>query len=238
MGYASRAGRARTSASNPQAFGVCDRCGIWTNHNRLHWQYDWRGASLMNIRLLVCDTCLDTPQQQLRAIVVPADPTAIEQPRTEPFLQDEANNRQAIGLPYNIWVNNLIDVCFWKNNQNQTVNWGSPSSFGYNSIDPNTGLPIPGGSTRITQTNDIRVMNQTGEPPGGRNNLPGTDWLVPAVIYDGIEIGLPYENTTVPYTGPLSPPYNYMVQWNNVWVFGDFWANNVNAGVNWTTTIL
>lgn len=99
MSYASRSGRARTSASNPNAFAVCDRCGIWHNWINLQWQYDWRGASLQNIRFLVCRSCLDTPQEQLRAIVVPADPLPIIQARVEPFVQDETNYQTITQLP-------------------------------------------------------------------------------------------------------------------------------------------
>lgn len=90
MAYASKVGRARVSSTNPQAIAVCDRCGIWRNFVDLHWQYDWRGAALQNIRILVCRECYDTPQEQLRAIVVPADPLPIEQARVEPFLADES----------------------------------------------------------------------------------------------------------------------------------------------------
>jgi len=97
MGYASRSGRAQTSARNPRAFGVCDRCGIWTNHDKLSWQFDWRGASLMNTRILVCETCLDVPQSQLRAIIVPADPVPIQNPRVESFAADETNYRSTSG---------------------------------------------------------------------------------------------------------------------------------------------
>lgn len=90
MGYASRSGRARTSATNPHAFAVCDRCGMWYNHNRLVWQHDWAGTSLINKRILVCTySCLDKPQQQLRAIIIPADPLPVYNPRTEPFAEDE-----------------------------------------------------------------------------------------------------------------------------------------------------
>lgn len=91
MGYASKAGRARVSARRPQAQAVCDRCGMWYNHVDLVWQYDWAGSSLVNKRILVCKrTCLDKPQQQLRAIIIPADPVPIKNPRTEPFNEDEA----------------------------------------------------------------------------------------------------------------------------------------------------
>jgi hypothetical protein len=90
MAYASRSGRANTSLLKPRAFAVCDRCNRWWNHYKLRWQYDWRGTTLANIRLLVCPECYDKPQQQLRAIVLPPDPVPIKQPRPEPFSEDEA----------------------------------------------------------------------------------------------------------------------------------------------------
>jgi hypothetical protein len=92
MAYASRSGRARVSSKNPQAFGVCDRCGMWYNHVDLMWQFDWAGASLINKRILVCRPCNDVPQEQLRAIVLPADPVPVMNPRTEPYLNDENDN--------------------------------------------------------------------------------------------------------------------------------------------------
>lgn len=92
MGYASQAGRARTSAKNPQAHAICDRCGFRYNHVDLRWQFDWRGTSLQNIRLLVCNSCTDEAQQQLRAIVIPADPVPVVNPRIQDFAVAETNN--------------------------------------------------------------------------------------------------------------------------------------------------
>ena len=166
MGYASQAGRARTSARNPQAHAICDRCGFRYNHVNLRWQYDWRGASMMNIKLLVCNTCYDQPQEQLRAIVVPADPVPIVNPRIQDFVTAESNTRV---------------------------------TSGQNTVDPVTGIPVPGGDTRITENNNTRVTQQTGEPPGGLNTQPGTDPNAPG----DNDPGLPYNNTTVPETGPL-----------------------------------
>lgn len=91
MGYASQAGRAKTSATNPQAHAICDRCGFRYNHVNLRWQFDWRGTSLQNIKLLVCGPCYDEPQEQLRAIVVPADPVPIMNPRLQDFVAAETN---------------------------------------------------------------------------------------------------------------------------------------------------
>jgi len=166
MGYASQSGRARTSARNPQAHAICDRCGFRYNHVNLRWQYDWRGASMMNIKLLVCNTCYDQPQEQLRAIVVPADPVPIVNPRIQDFVTAESNTRV---------------------------------TSGQNTTDPVTGIPVPGGDTRITENDNTRVTQQTGEPPGGLNEQPGTDPNAPG----DNDPGVPYNNTTVPQTGPL-----------------------------------
>lgn len=170
MGYASQSGRARTSPSNPQAHAICDRCGFRYNHVDLQWQMDWRGSSLQNIRLLVCNTCLDTPQNQLRAVTLPADPMPISNPRVQDFVAASSMNRV---------------------------------TSGQNTVDPGTNIPIIGGDTRITQTSSTRVTQQTGEPPGGLNQFPGTSIAVPT----DLEVngpGLPYDNTVVPTTGPLT----------------------------------
>lgn len=169
MAYASQSGRARTSATNPQAHAICDRCGFRYNHVNLRWQYDWRGASLMNIKLLVCDTCYDEPQQQLRAIVIPADPIPIMNPRIQDFVTAETNTR---------------------------------ATSGQNTVDPTTNIPVVNGDTRVTQDDKVRVTQQTGEPPGGLNEEPGTSPTVPASL-GGNDPGLPYNDDEVPKTGPL-----------------------------------
>jgi hypothetical protein len=91
MAYASKAGRARISSTNPQALAICDRCGFTYNHVDLAWQFDYAGAGLINKRILVCNSCMDTPQEQLRAIVLPADPTPIVNPRVEVWADAESD---------------------------------------------------------------------------------------------------------------------------------------------------
>jgi hypothetical protein len=91
MAYASQSGRARTSAKNPQAFAVCMRCGFWYNRVELAFQWEWSGAQLRNTYLLVCKPCTDTPQEQLRAFVLPADPVPIYYPSVENFAEDETD---------------------------------------------------------------------------------------------------------------------------------------------------
>ena len=169
MAYASQAGRARTSPNNPQAHAICDRCGFRYNHVNLSWQFDWAGASLINKRLLVCNTCNDMPQQQLRAIIVPADPMPIMNPRLQDFATAETNTR---------------------------------ATSGQNTVDPTTNIPVINGDTRITQDDKVRVTQQTGEPPNGLNQEPGTSITVPADI-GGNDPGLPYNMDEVPETGSL-----------------------------------
>lgn len=82
-------GRARVSPSRPQAMAVCDRCGIWHSHVDLQWQWEWSGVKLQNLRLLVCDECLDIPQAQLKARILSPDPLPIKNPRPEYFYIDE-----------------------------------------------------------------------------------------------------------------------------------------------------
>lgn len=86
-------GRAKVNARHPQAFAVCDRCGIWYNHADLNPQYEWRGSSLQNTGYLVCRTCLDVPQEQFRPISLPPDPPPVANPRPEFFIYAETGFR-------------------------------------------------------------------------------------------------------------------------------------------------
>lgn len=104
MAYASRAGRARTSATNPQAHAICDRCGGRYNHVDLQFQFDWAGATVQNKRILVCRHCLDEMQPQLRSITLPGDPPPILNPRPENFTAAETNFRVTEGSPLPITV--------------------------------------------------------------------------------------------------------------------------------------
>jgi hypothetical protein len=85
MAYASRSGRARVSSSNPEAFGVCQRCGFWYQRRVLRNQMAWRGATLLPTWVFVCERCNDTPQEQDRAFIPPADPVPIQLALPEDF---------------------------------------------------------------------------------------------------------------------------------------------------------
>lgn len=97
MGYASRAGRARTSATNPQAHAICDRCGGRFNLVDLRNQRQWFGTTLKTYNILVHPECYDRPQEQLRAIALPADPVPKANARIEYFSTYETDVRQTSG---------------------------------------------------------------------------------------------------------------------------------------------
>ena len=241
MGYASKQGRARVSARNPQAAAVCDRCGFIYNHVNLRWQYDWRGTSLQNLKLLVCSTCADVPQEQLRSLVIPADPVPIMNPRTENFDNASTNQRAVSGrvkdisglvsngqtvtiltssttpasVGSTVYVQNVVpsgyngaflvlsstrtSITYASTVVDPYISGGTVSIGGV-AIDPIVGIPVYENNIRTTQTGDVRVPQQTGEPPNGTNTLPGTDPNAPG----DNNPGLPYGNIQVPQTGPLS----------------------------------
>jgi hypothetical protein len=67
----------RVNPSSPEAAAICDRCGRQFNHCDLIWQFDYRGDNLQNLGYLVCQTCLDVPQEQLRPKMVSPDPEPV-----------------------------------------------------------------------------------------------------------------------------------------------------------------
>jgi len=135
-------GRAKVSTRNPEAFAICDDCGFLYNLSELRWQFEWGGNRLINKKQLVCRRCNDLPNTQLRAIVLPADPMPVMNPRVQNYQQAETDYR---------------------------------ATSGQNTVNPQTGIPIPGNTLRITQNDEYRVTQETGEPPYGTNQLPGTD---------------------------------------------------------------
>lgn len=132
-----------------------------------------------------------------------------------------------------------------------------------NSIDFWTGIPIPGGDTRITQDDNTRSTQITGEAPGGLDNTPGTSFLVPGNDLLGPEQGLPCGFNQIPQTGPLAP---YLINltwyptiapdpllWGGQQILwgpqtiswggqsGTFsgvnWTNNLGGVITWTTNV-
>jgi hypothetical protein len=144
MSYASQSGRARTSSRRPEAHAICDRCGFRYNHQDLAFQYEWRGATLQNIRILVCRRCLDVPQENIRSIVLPADPMPIMNPRVQDFVAASTDYRTVsdgtvidphTGIPIPSKVLLVTEDC-----QNVTTEpYGLPTGFDQNAIMPYNG---------------------------------------------------------------------------------------------------
>ena len=92
-------GRAKVDRNNPSAWAVCDDCGFLYNREALAWQFEWAGARTQNTNFLKCPRCLDELQEQLRVIVLPADPVPIHNPRPEQYV---TNNNPITSLGGNI----------------------------------------------------------------------------------------------------------------------------------------
>jgi hypothetical protein len=84
-------GRAKVNPNSPRAFARCDRCGFIYNHINLKFQYDFRGPQLQNLRFLVCNTCYDKPQPQLKPIILTEDPLPILNARPEDYINAEVD---------------------------------------------------------------------------------------------------------------------------------------------------
>ena len=90
-------GRAKVSTRSPDPFAICDDCGFLFNHSELRWQMEWGGNKLINKKQLVCRRCNDIPNTQLRAIVLPADPMPIMNPRVQNYQAASTDYRTTSG---------------------------------------------------------------------------------------------------------------------------------------------
>jgi len=191
-------GRAKVSTRNPDPFAICDSCGFLYNHSELRWQYQWSGNKLVNLRQLNCRRCNDIPQTQLRAIILPADPMPVMNPRPQDYRAASTDNR---------------------------------ATSGQNTVDPETGIPIPGNTLRITENDDFRVTQQTGAPNGSLNELPGTD--PNAVTYRTISNAVGNGSGRIRLTVNTT---SGMITGQNVTI-GDV-VGTTEANGNWTITVI
>jgi len=187
MAYASIAGRCHADANNPISQSVCDRCGIWTPHNQMKFQMDYRGRQLTNIRVFVCDLCTDTPQPQLKPRVIPVDPLPTPNARTEPYLYDESNNRYTsalperdffTGIPLPVGENRITQNMENRTTQQTGTAPGSRNMFpgieGYQ-VPDDLGLPydytgVPNTGIIVEEVNYAYWLSDTTNPTWWRNN--------------------------------------------------------------------
>ena len=85
--------RAAVDPYDPRAWGTSDRNGFVGNHENMCWQFDWRGTTLVNLRVLVFEDELDEPQRQLGTIILPPDPVPVLNARPENYYIDEQTQR-------------------------------------------------------------------------------------------------------------------------------------------------
>jgi len=163
-------GHARVSRTNPQAWAVCDRCYELYNHAQLRFQYQWQGPRLQNIRLLVCPTCYDQPQEQLRTIVLPSDPVPIQNARPEFPVHDD-NPRSGTGV-----TGNFLLPQYGAFIGNLTNNGGLPSAFDAN-------LNKPSWLSAGNAISNSSYQNYIGVNWAGRvDNLAMPSSLMPPVL--------------------------------------------------------
>ena len=208
MAYASRLGRARINPSSPQAAAVCDRCGFVLSHSQLGWQMDWMGAKLGNKRLLVCSRCMDRPQEQLRAIIIPADPMPVIQPRTQDYLTAEGGNSPVLGIPDNIDINAVMPLSGTTHYRVQlsplsiTANGTTTVAVTFSSahgLSTNDQIVVQGvahryaaGAYSVTVTSAVAFSYVTAHAVPAGPMLTGTTLMVTA------NIGLPLGATQIP----------------------------------------
>lgn len=154
MAYASRSGRARTSSSSPEAFGVCQRCGFWYQRRELRNQMAWMGAALQPTWRFVCQHCYDTPQEQDRAWVPPPDPIPIQLALPEDF---DAASADYMGLTLGSTTDPITGLPVPGRTAMQTTDGivmgptpvGRPVGYALEAVMPlamtDEGLPAPGG---------------------------------------------------------------------------------------------
>lgn len=229
-------GRASVSSRNPRAFGICDRCGFLYNHDQLQWQFDWAGASLINTRVLVCRPCNDVQQPQLRAIILPADPVPIQNPRVQDYVAAETDNISLnaptvtdfwTGIP----VPNTTNIVT-QNNQNVTTQvLGKPADLNQSAVMPLYNQSsfrinlqplsvITNGTSTITVTCSSAHGLSTGSQisvEGLSNNSGDGIYSVTVTtatafkyqVNKAIPAGSILQSTTLMLTAQVGTPYNY-----------------------------
>jgi hypothetical protein len=95
--------RATENPLNPEARGICDRCGMVHDHNALRPQTRQGPGSVKTSLLLVCPGCYDLLIPWMRTFWVPQDPPNIAFPSPEAYTIDEAGSyppARTTGAPY------------------------------------------------------------------------------------------------------------------------------------------
>lgn len=73
--------QAPVSITKPEPVGICDRCDFMWYLRDLSWQMQWSAKQLVNLRILVCPRCLDTPNETLRVFNFGPEPAPLPNAR-------------------------------------------------------------------------------------------------------------------------------------------------------------
>ena len=154
---------------------MCFRCGQWWNRDELQFQHDWRGTHIQNLYILVCERCYDVPQEQLRAITLPADPVPVYFPSVENFEQAETDYRSLVpgtvdpltGIPIPSTTLRVTEDC--ENRITQPV--GAPVGLEQAAVMPYNGavqkaFGVPLALLSVT-SNGTATVNVTCSKPHG-----------------------------------------------------------------------
>lgn len=153
--------RARVSPESPRAFAICDRCGQQYNIDRLDTQYQYSGTGLFSTGLMVCSTCMDTPNPQLLARAIGPDPVPVPNARPRRYTATEGLNAQTVLLLA------------------QMENW--PSQSVLDAVDALMGVAI----VPLLPKLDVFYMALEDQQQAALNWVnPGTNTLVAATDYD------------------------------------------------------
>ena len=223
-------GRAKVDSTSPRAFAICDRCGFLYNHSSLHWQYDFRGRSLANLRILVCETCEDKPQPQLKPRIIPPDPMPIPNARPERYQQYETDTRITQGNTTDFWTGLPIaggDTRVTQAGNTRTVQATGEPPYGRDNT-PGTSFQVPG--------ND--ALGPSQGLPYGYSEVPQTGPLSPYSI-QGIwgtsDAGQAvWENGSGGVVGWSDRAGNPIpTGWQNTENNATFWSNTDDDQIGW-----
>jgi hypothetical protein len=161
-------GRARADRHDPRAWAVCDSCGFLYNKIELRWQYEWAGNRLVNQNALVCEECYDVPQEQLRVIILPADPEPVANPRPERYTIDN-NPIDTIGNSIGTLIQNAGIAAAFDSNTNKpfflsAALWSSTAGLtntvgkDWTGLDPNNTNGVTVSRFVVTAPNDAKFL--------------------------------------------------------------------------------
>ena len=116
----------------------------------------------MNLRILVCKRCLDVPQEQLRSIVLPADPVPKMNARPQDFVGASSDFR-SVGPPTIDPTTGIpvpsSNLRITQNDQNRTTTpYGRPTGLSQNAVMPRQAGKIYGAQLAVLSVTSVGCL--------------------------------------------------------------------------------